>query len=116
MTTKKLIGDLGEDLATDYLLSKGYEILKRNYRKPFGEIDIIALKGEIISFVEVKTRKNEDFGYPGEFVDFSKKARIKKAAQSYLNEKNYSDFFVSFDVCEIYTEDKKINYIENAFV
>ena len=52
MTEKRRLGDFGEDLTCEYLQKKGYKILDRNYSKTFGEIDIIARKGEVISFVE----------------------------------------------------------------
>ena len=49
-------GKLGEDFTADYLVNNGYDIITRNYRKPCGEIDIVALKGDILVFVEVKTQ------------------------------------------------------------
>lgn len=115
MTEKRKTGDFGEDLTAEFLTKKGYKILDRNYSKTFGEIDIIARKGEVISFVEVKTRKSDDFAYAAEAVDFYKQQRIKRASQAYLMEKKLTDFFVSFDVSEVYMDTRKINYIENAF-
>lgn len=115
MTEKRKLGDFGEDLTAEFLTKKGYKILDRNYSKTFGEIDIIARKGEVISFVEVKTRKSDDFAYAAEAVDFYKQQRIKRASQAYLMEKKLADFFVSFDVSEVYMDTRKINYIENAF-
>lgn len=112
---KRQIGDIGEDIAVKYLLENSYEILDRNYLKPYGEIDIIALKNNTISFVEVKTRKDDSFAYASESVDFYKKQRIIRAAKSYIMEKDIDDYFISFDVCEIYTDTGKINYIEDAF-
>ena len=64
MNVKRKIGDFGEDLAARYMIEKGYEILCRNFSKPYGEIDIIAIKDDIICFVEVKTRKSTQYGYP----------------------------------------------------
>jgi putative endonuclease len=114
-TRKRQVGDFGEDLTIKYLEKNGYKILERNYLKRFGEIDIIALKDELISFVEVKTRKNQAHGYPAEAVNFSKQEKIIKTAQAFLIENNYTDYLISFDVCEVYTESGRINYIENAF-
>lgn len=116
MTNKKrIIGDYGEDLVVKYLKENSYEILDRNYLKPYGEIDIVAIKDGVISFVEVKTRKNDVFGYPAESVDFYKKQRIIRAAKAYLMEKDLTDYFISFDVCEVYRDTGEINYIEDAF-
>lgn len=115
MTEKRKIGDFGEDLTAEFLTEKGYKILDRNYSKTFGEIDIIARKGEVISFVEVKTRNSDDFAYAAEAVDYYKQQRIRKASQAYLMEKKLTDFLISFDISEVYMDTRKINYIENAF-
>lgn len=84
MNTKQ-IGDFGEKAAEEYLEEMDYEILERNYRLKFGEIDIIAEKGGCIVFVEVKTRKNNFFGEPSEYVDRKKQSRVKKAAACYID-------------------------------
>lgn len=115
MTRKREIGDFGEELIASYLEKKGYRILDRNYSKPFGEIDVIAIKGDLIAFVEVKTRKSDDFAYAAEAVDFYKQQRIRRASQAYLVENDMTDFLMSFDVSEVYLDTRKINYIENAF-
>ena len=108
------IGRRGEDEACKYLKSKGYTVLKRNYRAARGEIDIIAKKDRHISFVEVKTRKNINFGYAFEAVNRDKQRRIRSAASAFIMAyHDYED--ISFDVCEVYTESLRINYIENAF-
>ncbi|WP_049691402.1 YraN family protein [Anaerococcus jeddahensis] len=112
---KRSIGDFGEDIAKRYLEKKGYQILERNFLKPYGEIDIICIKDDILTFVEVKTRKNDQFK-PGILdVDYYKQERIKKTAQVYIMEKDLGEFLISFDVCEVYLENKKIHYIKNAF-
>ena len=67
---KKSLGDWGENKAAEFLKQKGYQILCQNYRTPFGEIDIIALKKEILFFIEVKTRHNQKFGKPDN-IDFN---------------------------------------------
>ena len=116
MTTyKKTVGDFGEDLVEEYLRKKGYDILDRNFRKAFGEIDIIARIDEIVVFVEVKTRKNKDFANPSEAVTISKQQKIIKASQAYLMENDLTDSIIRFDVAEVIRVDGEINYIENAF-
>lgn len=115
MTIKRQVGDFGEEITAEYLEKNGYGILDRNYSKPFGEIDIIAIKDDLIAFVEVKTRKSDAFAYAAEAVDFYKQQRIRRASQAYLMEKNMSDFLMTFDIAEVYLDTRKINYIENAF-
>ena len=115
MTRKREIGDFGEEITAEYLENNGYRILDRNYAKPFGEIDIIAIKDDLIAFVEVKTRKSDAFAYAAEAVDFYKQQSIRRASQAYLMEKNMSDFLMTFDIAEVYLDTRKINYIENAF-
>lgn len=114
-TYKKTVGDFGEDLVEEYLRNKGYDILDRNFRKPFGEIDIITRIDEIVVFVEVKTRKNKDFANPSEAVTISKQQKIIKASQAYLMENDLTDSIIRFDVAEVIRVDGEINYIENAF-
>jgi hypothetical protein len=65
---KRQLGRRGEDLATAYLRQQGYVILARNWRCPVGEIDIVAREGEILAFVEVRTRRGDRFGTPEESI------------------------------------------------
>ena len=115
MTYKKEFGDYGENLVEDYLKDKSYEILARNYRKPFGEIDIVAKLSDMIVFVEVKTRKNANFASPAEAVTPSKQRKIIRASQAFLIENNMTDLLMRFDVAEVIADAGEINYIENAF-
>lgn len=111
-------GCQGEELAIQFLIENNYEILQRNYKRPSGEIDIISNINDTIVFIEVKFRKNLDYGYPREAVNVKKQKRIGKTALWYLKEKNLFDFGVRFDVLEIYFEDdgqRIINHFENAF-
>ena len=110
-------GKKGEAVAAKFLKKNGYKILAKNYRKPYGEIDIIAQKGENVAFVEVKTRKNDLYGTPSEFVTAKKQTRIKKAAYTYIQE-NELDKEFTFDIIEVYLDrgkTEKINHIINAF-
>lgn len=91
------VGKIGESVVARYLLTGGYSILSRNYRKKWGEIDIIAQKNNIIHFIEVKTvsRENIDFvandWAPEENVHPQKLKRIVRAIQSYIMEKDFSE-------------------------
>ncbi len=120
MSTAKKTGDKGEDYTAAYLKKNGYKILCRNYRKSYGEIDIIASKGSVICFVEVKTRHGGTISQPYEAVDFRKQSKIIKTATAYLIESN-TESECRFDVSEVFVDKNtlkldRINYIENAFI
>lgn len=109
------VGKYGEDAAAEYLAGEGCKILRRNYKAANGEIDIIAKSGKKLMFVEVKTRKNTNFGYACDAVNYRKQHKIINTARAFVI--SYTDYDeISFDVCEVYTEEHRINYIENAFV
>ena len=84
----KNIGDFGENSACTFLKHHGYRIIDRNYSNRNGEIDVIARKGSYVVFVEVKTRKSDDYGNPSDAVNFHKQQRIIKTAQCYIMENN----------------------------
>lgn len=106
---KSLLGKYGEGIAAEFLEGKGFEILARNFRCRTGEIDIIAKDGEMLSFTEVKLRKNADFGQACEFVTSRKQQKIMKAAEYYLfnRQREIACIFgcepqVRFDIVEVY--------------
>jgi len=80
----RILGQLGENLAAGCLEADGYEILERNYRCPYGEIDLVARKDGYLVFVEVKTRRSRAFGEPAEAVSRSKQKKIRLTAATYL--------------------------------
>lgn len=90
-----------------------YKIIERNYRSQIGEIDIVAYKGGVYVFVEVKTRRDETFGRPAEAVTSAKQRKYRLMAMQYMNSKGLYDSPFRFDVIEILG--KEINHIENAF-
>ncbi len=117
--TSALTGKWGEALAAEYLRRKKYKTVAMNYKSRFGEIDIIAENKKELVFVEVKLRKNSDFGAPCEFVTERKQEKIRRTAEAYLAESDF-DKLMRFDVIEIYapkgiSEEYTINHIENAF-
>lgn len=107
----KRLGKKGENKTARYLKRRGYKILERNYRSPFGEVDIIAKKGDIVAFVEVKTRLSDSFGAPADSVRSDRKLRYVRAAKAYAA--NLPDCIVRFDVAEVFKTG--INYLDNAF-
>ena len=108
----KRLGKEGEKRAVKYLKDCGYKIVERGYKNPFGEVDIIASKGDTVAFIEVKTRLNENFGAPSEAVDRRRQEKYIKAAQHYFYGKQI-EVVVRFDIIEILRGE--INHIENAF-
>lgn len=103
-----------ETKAIEYLENEGYHIVERNFNCRHGEIDIIALKDNILSIVEVKYRKNSLRGLPEEAVTPSKIVKICKSAQYYLySHRQYEKYQLRFDVLSIL--DEEIHFYENAF-
>ena len=84
MTNNQYKGNLGENVATEFLLQNGYTIIERNWRHKHWEIDIIASKSNTLHFVEVKTRTNKKFGNPEESIGAKKMNALKKGAEEYL--------------------------------
>lgn len=110
------LGREGEGLARRFLKKKGYKLIEQNYKTPMGEIDIIAMDGKTLVFVEVKTRETLEFGQPFEAVNYIKRQRIEKVALSYL--KRFKDLPPSrFDVLSICYKDGKPHFelIRDAF-
>ncbi len=83
---KQQIGQWGERAAADYLTAQSYEVLASNVRTPYGEIDLIARRGEITIFVEVKTRTSSKLGLPEEAVTPRKREHMLAAAEHYASE------------------------------
>jgi putative endonuclease len=104
------LGRLGEDTAAEYLMREGYRIIERNFRTKIGELDIIAGRGDVLAFIEVKTRQGDMFGRPAESVGAKKQEHIRRTAQLYMNIRKVHPLIVSFDVIEV-----EINHIMDAF-
>ncbi|PID44608.1 MAG: YraN family protein [Proteobacteria bacterium] len=114
---RRKTGQDGEAIAAAHLTDQGIEILCRNYRNRFGEIDIIGNDQGTYIFVEVKTRKSNRYGSPQEAVTLKKQSQISNIAQSYLQQHNLTDIPVRFDVIAItFDQDKPlVNHIVAAF-
>lgn len=108
-------GQEGERLAAEYLQNKGFLILETNYRVRKSEIDIIASKGELMVFVEVKLRRNADYGFPEEAVDEKKWNKITEGAEAYLEKCGWNGI-IRFDIISILKGRViEIVHIEDAF-
>lgn len=99
------LGSWGEDAAEKYLKKKGYTILERNFRCKLGEIDIIALDGRSLVFIEVKTRRNQNYGLPCEAVTAVKLQHLKRTAAYYTAVHNADCWEPRLDVIEILARD-----------
>ncbi len=117
----KRTGDEGEEIAAKLLTEKGFEILERNYRFGKGEIDIVARDPETSSvvFVEVKSRKNLEYGEPEYGISKNKMSQIRRMASAYLFDKDLSELDCRFDVVTVLFRGKEkpiVNHYVNAFM
>jgi putative endonuclease len=116
MSDKIKTGNEGEQLAADFLIAKGFEMVRRNYRYKHSEIDLIVKKGNWLIFVEVKTRTSHAFGYPEQFVDRNKVKTILYGALNYMHEINWQGN-VRYDIVAVSIRNGKpeLHHIEDAF-
>ena len=116
MATHNVTGKWGEQLACDLLVTKGYAIVERNWRSGHYEIDIVAMKGQYIVFVEVKTRE-DDIVDPLDSIDAKKIQRICRAADVYIRANNIPHE-AQFDIITIIgdTDNYRIEHIPDAFL
>ena len=101
MTDPLQLGERGEALAWNFLRKQGYTILEKNYRTRFGEIDVVAKKKGTLVFLEVKTRRNHQFGLPEEAVDWRKRRKMAQVAQAFLQSKRMENQAARFDVLSV---------------
>jgi len=94
-------GGSAEDAAEEFLRRNGYRILRRNYRTRLGEIDLVAVEGGVVCFVEVKARRTDGFGSPQEAVDGRKRERVRHAAAIYLAQEGLGAVDCRFDVVSV---------------
>lgn len=116
MANHNELGKKGEDLAVNFLLKNGYEILERNYTFQKAEVDIIAQKKDILAVIEVKTRSTKVFGNPQDFLKPKQIQRIVKAVDNYVTT-NQLDVEVRFDIIAIVKNANHfdIEHLENAY-
>ena len=115
MSHNQQIGQWGETIAVDYLTQHGHEIIARNVRTPFGEIDIVTRQGDVIIFVEVKTRTSNKMGLPEESITPRKQEHMLACAQHYASEHEIDHWQI--DVISVEGRPGKkpmVTYFENA--
>lgn len=115
-STQPLKG-LGESAAAEYLEARGFRLLSKNWRARVGELDLIALEGSTLVFVEVKTRAGDDFADPALSVDGPKQKRVRRVAQAYLAFERPRHSACRFDVVSVIADGRsvRIRHIVNAF-
>ena len=114
---RRSIGLRGEDIAADYLKRKGYSVLNRNFRTPYGEIDLVSEQGNSIVFTEVKTRASKSLGPPEISITRRKADHMRSAAEFYIQEygEQYDEWRIDVISVQIQTnETPLIVHFENA--
>lgn len=110
------IGRRGEERAARYLIDQGLRVIDRNVGARVGEIDLIAVDEEnTLVFVEVRYRRSESYGSPGETVTWRKRRKLNRIALLYLTRNGWSDRVCRWDVIGISGETGRIVHIKNAF-
>ncbi len=112
------LGARGEALGWNFLQKQGYAILEKNYRTRFGEIDVIAEKEGVIVFLEVKTRRDTQFGLPQEAVDWKKRQKLGRVAEAFLQKKRLENREARFDILSVLwdgTREPEFSILEDAF-
>ena len=111
------LGRRGEGVAEAFLRRSAYTIVARNYRCRTGEIDLVALDGRVLVFVEVRSRRGSEFGTPLESVDARKQTRLARVAQHFLAERGWYDRDARFDVIGIRFDEEppRVEHVRSAF-
>lgn len=118
MTNKKIKGNLGEEIATEYIKGKNYLVLKNNFNCRQGEIDIVAKDKNELVFIEVKTREFSKYVRPIEAINKCKMERIVKAAKYYIFLNEIEECQMRFDAIEVILKNKsiiEINHVKNIY-
>ncbi len=98
---RKRLGEKGEDAAVAYLARTGLTVIERNWRSTRGEVDVVALDGDILVLCEVKTRTSKAKGSPDDAVTPAKQRRYGRLAREYIQQAGLQDVSVRFDVVSI---------------
>lgn len=117
MDARPVLGQIGEDLAAEMYESLGYRVLERNFRVNEGELDVVALKGGVLVFCEVKTRRSDAWGLPAEAVEWRKQQRLRTLAARWMRERRPGAVEIRFDVISIVMRDGRaeITHLPGAF-
>jgi putative endonuclease len=126
-TQRQKVGKIGEDIVAGLLKNKGYSVLDRNYRKKWGELDIVVQKDKVIHFIEVKTLKHDllkeqsEYQRPEENVHEKKLKRLSRIIQTYLlhkkMEQNHTwQIDLAIVLVDIYNKKARVRFINNVII
>jgi len=117
MNSENTLGNRGEREACRYIEKRGYKIVEKNLRIGGSELDIIAIDGSFLVFIEVKSRSSIASGLPEEYVDARKKKKIISGAKFFSARKKYREMFIRFDIISVVVDGNKfiVDHISNAF-
>jgi putative endonuclease len=113
-----LSGRRGERIACRFLIRQGFDILARRFRARRGEVDLVALEGETLVFVEVKSRASREFGDPWEFVGWEKQQSLRMAGEEFIARYDLGQYAYRFDVVSVIapgTRWQEVELYRNAF-
>ena len=116
--TNKTFGDRGEDLAARHLERAGWKVLDRNFRMGRKEIDLVARRGEVVAFVEVKTRAGSGYGHPLEAITWKKRREIQQVAAAWIDRKGRPGDTYRFDAVAVMIAgggEPRIEHVEDAW-
>lgn len=114
----KSLGDHGEALAAVHLERAGWTILDRNFRMGRKEIDLVARRGEVVAFVEVKTRAGAGYGHPLEAITWKKRREIQQVAASWVDRFGRPEHTYRFDAVAIFADGAgapRVEHVEDAW-
>ncbi len=117
MHARSALGVRGEDAACSLYEDLGFAVVDRNYRSGRGEIDVVARRGDLLVFCEVKTRRSGDWGLPSEAVDWAKQARLRRLAAAWMADRKPGYVDVRFDVVSVIVRGQQleVTHIPDAF-
>lgn len=117
MHARSQLGRRGEDAACDLYSRLGFQVVERNYRAGRGEIDVVARRGDVLVFCEVKTRRSDQWGIPAEAVDRAKQARLRRLAAAWMAERKPGYVDVRFDVVSVIVRGDRtdVTHVPDAF-
>ncbi len=116
--TNKTLGDRGEDLAARFLERSGWTVVDRNFRMGRKEIDLIARRGGVVAFVEVKTRAGSGYGHPLEAITWKKRREIQQVAAAWVDRKGSPGESYRFDAVAVLIGgggEPRIEHVEDAW-
>lgn len=117
-TTNKPLGDRGEQLAAEHLARAGWTVLHRNFRLGHREVDLVARRGEVVAFVEVKTRAGLGYGHPLESITAKKRREVQQVAAAWVERHGREGDVYRFDAVSVLVRaggEPVIEHVEDAW-